>query len=222
MTTAGPAAPAEPTSSSPGPAAARARSVRSARLRAERLRLALVGLVLAVLGIVGLLLGTGVLGDGGSVTDPDLVANAGRTPVLSAVIAGLVGVVLAGLGGLWLQRSLRRTTAPDLPLTPDEGWGAGTLVVRGVALAEAARTDAEQVAGVASARARLIGTTAEPVLVLDLVLRRGADLSAVWGGVEQRVLGPARATVERAELLTAVHVEVESTPSATTATARVA
>jgi hypothetical protein len=147
-------APDPVTTTDPGPAAARARSVRTARLRAERLRLAAVGGVLAVLGVLGLLLGTGLLGDGGAVADPDLVSGAGRNPVLSAAVAALVGVVLAALGGLWLVRSLRRTPAPDLALAGAEGWGEGTILVRGAALAEAARTDAEQVPGVAQARAR--------------------------------------------------------------------
>jgi hypothetical protein len=225
-----PADPAEPapspapdpvTPAAPGPAAARARSVRTSRLRAERLRLATVGGVLAVLGVLGLLLGTGPLGDGGPVADPDLVSRAGRTPVLSAIVAALVGVVLAGLGGLWLVRSLRRTSAPDLTLAVPEGWGDGTVLVRGAALAEAARTDAEQVPGVAQARARLLGTAAAPVLVLDLVLHRGADLGTVLQGVEQQVLVAARTTVERDELPTAVHVEVEASPGAGATTARV-
>lgn len=214
-------APDPVTTTDPGPAAARARSVRTARLRAERLRLAAVGGVLAVLGVLGLLLGTGLLGDGGAVADPDLVSGAGRNPVLSAAVAALVGVVLAALGGLWLVRSLRRTPAPDLALAGAEGWGEGTILVRGAALAEAARTDAEQVPGVAQARARLLGTATAPVLVLDLVLHRGADLVTVWRGVEQRVLRPARTTVERDELSAAVHVEVQDSPGAGATTARV-
>ena len=218
----GSAAPLDGPSTRPGPAAARARSVRSARLRAERLRLAVVGTVAAVLGVLGLLLGTGLLGGSAAVADPDLVAGARRNPVLSALVAVAIGLVLAGLGGLWLYRSLRRTTAPDLQLDPPEGWGEGTVVVRGAALAEAARADAEHVAGVASARARLLGSTAEPVLVLDLILCRGADLGAVWRGVEHQVLETARATVELAELPTAVHVEVESAPSSAGGAARVA
>ena len=212
---------AGPAASGPGPAAARARSVRRARLRGERVRLALVGAVLVVLGVLGLLLGTGLLGGGGVVADPDLLSRAGRTPVLSAVTALVVGVVLAGLGGLWLVRSLRRSTAPDLALAMGPDWGGGTVVVRGAALAEAARTDAEDVPGVASARARLLGTATEPVLVLDLVLHRGADLAAVWRGVAQQVLAPARTTVQRAELPTAVHVEVESALGGSAPAARV-
>ena len=196
--------------------------MRCARLRAERRRLALVGTVAAVLGVLGLLLGTELLDSSAAVVNPDLVAGAGRNPVLSALVAVAVGLVLAGLGGLWLHRSLRRSTAPNLQLDPPSGWGEGTVVVRGAALAEAARADAEQVAGVASARARLLGSTAEPVLVLDLVLRRGADLGSVWRNVEHQVLAPARATVALAELPTAVHVEVELAPSSTGRAARVA
>ena len=206
----------------PGPAAAHALNVRCSRLRAERRRLALAGSVVAVLGVLGLLSGTELLDSSAAVVNPDLVAGAGGHTVVSALVAVTVGLVLAGLGGLWLHRSLRRTIAPDLQLDPPEGWGEGTVVVRGTALAEAARADAEHVAGVVSARARLLGSTAEPVLVLDLVLRRGADLGAVWRNVEHQVLAPARATVELAELPTAVHVEVESAPSSTGVPARVA
>lgn len=206
----------------PGPAAARALHVRCSRLRAERRRLALVGTVAAVLGVLGLLLGTELLDSSAAVVNPDLVAGARRNPPLSALVAAAIGLVLAGLGGLWLHRSLRRTTAPDLQLDPPSDWGEGTVVVRGAALADAARADAEHVAGVASARARLLGSTAEPVLVLDLVLHRGADLGAVWRNVELQVLAPVRATVELTELPTAVHVEVESTPSSTGVAVRVA
>lgn len=102
------------------------------------------------------------------------------------------------------------------------GLALVVLTLRGSRADVELRTDVEQVAGVASARARLLGTPEEPVLVLDLVLRRGADLAAVCRGVEEHVLVPARATVERAELPTAVHLEVESDPGASAATARVA
>lgn len=205
-----------------GSAAARARSVRGARARAERARLALVGVVLVVLGVLGLLLGTALPGRGTVLTEPDLLAHPGHNPVLSALLGVAAGLVLVGLGGLWLYRSLRRTTAPDLKLVAPEGWGAGTIVVRGAAVAEAARTDAEGVAGVASARARLRGTPTEPVLVLDLVLRRDADLATVWAAVEQHVLAPARTTVERAGLPASVHVEVAAAPSARPRPVRVA
>ncbi len=177
---------------------------RSARL--DRTLLTLLALLLLGGGVVALLVGTGVLG-----------AARARRPVLDPIavdflrsyrIAAIVlGVLLVAVGLWWALRSLRPEPKPDLVLDDSAG---GELTVTSSALADAIKADAISVQGVERARARLVGNEDDPALRLTLWLQQGADLRAVWEGLDQQVLSRARQALGLSRLPTAIRLELDA------------
>ena len=181
---------------------------RSARL--DRTLLTLLALLLLAGGVIVLLVGTGQLGTGRArrpVLDP-IAVDFLRSYLLYARIGAIVlGVLLLVLGLWWMLRSLRPEPKPDLVLDDSAG---GEFTVTSSALSDAIKTDATSVQGVERARARLVGTEHDPALRLILWLQQGADLRAVWEGLDQQVLSRARQALGLSRLPTAIRLELDA------------
>lgn len=191
------------------------RESRAAVARSERLdRLAVggFGALAAAAGGAALVVSAGWLGKPRAsrpLADPIALdwLRAHQTWVQAGALA--VGVLLV-VFGLWLAaRTLRPELRPDLVLEDDE-TAAGGLLVTAQAIAEAIQADAESVSGVAEARVRVVQVDATPALRLQLWLRHGADVHAVWSELDKRVLTRARESLEIPAIPTAIRLELGS------------
>ncbi|GAA0625575.1 hypothetical protein GCM10010174_51230 [Kutzneria viridogrisea] len=182
----------------------------AARARSYRLERGLTGTtgVLALLaGAAAVVVGMGLLGEFRAqrpVADPIALDFLRQYPEVTKGVAIALGVLLFVLGLRWAFRSLRVELRPDLVL--DRTAGNGLRVVSG-AVAEAVRSDAEGIDGVAKARVRLVGDEQHPALRIRLSLTDGAEVRAVWQELD-KVLGNAKSCLGVAELPTAVHLEL--------------
>jgi hypothetical protein len=178
--------------------------------RLNRVMLIVIGTIALLAGVGGVLLGTGVLGArfkhraviDGNVSD--FVND--REQWLWWTIGG-VALLLALLAIYWLVVQLRteRIGSLELPASRDGGNRMSTG-----ALADAVRQEAEQLPGVARARARLVHESEDPQLLLAVAIRTGADLAAVQSALDADVLSHARAAVGRESLRTFLRVEMDT------------
>ncbi|WP_424185257.1 alkaline shock response membrane anchor protein AmaP [Actinokineospora sp. G85] len=176
--------------------------------RTERVVISLVGVIALALGALALVVGAGWVGSFRAlrpVLDPIAVRTLGDWPNLARGVAIGAGVLLAVLGVLLVLRTLRPERHPDLAL--DESAGSGLVVAAG-AIAEAISTDAEQVGGVARARATVVGDPETPALRLSVWLAEGARVKDVWRELDASVLSRARESLGVESLPTAVRVEM--------------
>lgn len=156
----------------------------------------------AILGLLALLAGVGaVVLNARHVDRPVLDPTAldwARDHLLWVRIGLLVvGLLLVVVGLRWAWRAATPERHPDLTLDHH-------LVVTSSAIADAVKSDVEQVDGVTSAQVKVIG---EPALRMKLTLRQGADVRAVWRELDA-VLGRARETLGIAVLPTAVRLDL--------------
>ena len=108
--------------------------------------------------------------------------------------ADLAALILALLALRWLLALLFSTDrAGDLPITPGGSAGRTTLAAR--ALTEAVAEETESYRGVSSARARLLGDSANPELVVTAALEETADFAALRQRIETAALTHARSSV---------------------------
>lgn len=176
----------------------------------ERTVISLLGLLLVAGGVIALLVGFEVLGTPRAqrpVLDPLAVQTLRAYPLASRIVAIAVGLLLLLLGLLWAFRSLRPERRPDLLLEADDD---SSVRVTSSAATGAVTADAEQLAGVGRAKARLVGTAAHPALRLTLWLTDGADVRDVWREVEDTVLSRARRALGVDTLPTAIRLELDS------------
>jgi hypothetical protein len=202
----------------------RAAVARSQRL--DRLTVGGIGALAAAGGAAALVVSAGWLGRPRAsrpLADP-MALQWLRAHQLWAQVGALVAGVLLVLLGLWLaSRTLRREPRPDLVLEVDGNPGetaagetaagetaAGGLLVTAHAVTEAIRVDAESVSGVAEARARVVRIGDTPALRLQLWLRHGADVHAVWSELDKRVLTRARESLGVPAIPTAIRLELGS------------
>ncbi len=180
---------------------------RSARL--DRALLTLLALLLLAGGVIALLMGTGVLGAGRArpVVDPIAVDFLRRNLLYARITTIVLGVLLVALGTWWVLRSVHPEPKPDLVLDDSAGT---EFTVTSSALADAIKADAMSVDGVERARARLVGNEEDPALRLTLWLQQGADLRAVWEGLDQQVISRARQALGLSRLPTAVRLELDA------------
>lgn len=190
----------------------RAAVARSERL--DRLAVGVFGALAAAAGGAALVVSAGWLGKPRAsrpLADPIALGwlRAHQTWVQVGALA--VGVLLV-VFGLWLaSRTLRPEPRPDLVLEGgDDETAAGGLLVTAQAIAEAIQADAESVSGVAEARARVVRVNATPALRLQLWLRHGADVHAVWSELDKRVLTRARESLGVPAIPTAIRLELGS------------
>jgi len=188
----------------------RAAVARSERL--DRLTVGGIGALAAAAGAAALVVSAGWLGRPRAsrpLADPIALQWLQAHQPWAQVGALVVGVLLV-LFGLWLaSRTLRPEPRPDLVLE-DDAETAGGLRVTAQAIAEAIRADAESVSGVAEARARVVRVNDTPALRLQLRLRHGADVHAVWSELDKRVLTRARESLGVSAIPTAIRLELGS------------
>jgi hypothetical protein len=177
---------------------------------AERTLTIVAGLVAALAGAAALVVGLGWLGrfrGHRSLVDPMAVRWLGDHALYARIGALVLGVLLLVLGLWWFFRSLRPEPRPDLQL--DETPGA-ELTVTSAAIAGAVQADAEDIAGVTRARARAVGSKAEPALRVTLWLSEDTDVRRVWSDLDTYVLTRARESLGLDVLPTAVRLELDT------------
>jgi hypothetical protein len=178
---------------------------RSARL--DRLVIGTLGALAAAAGTAALVVGAGWLGTVRSrrpLADPIALDWLRAYQVWAQVAALLAGAVLVAFGVWWALRAVRPEPRPNLVLEDT----ADSLRVTATAIADAIRADAENVSGVAEARARVVRVGNTPALRLQLWLRHGADVRTVWGELDQQVLARAREALGVPSIPTAVRLEL--------------
>lgn len=175
--------------------------------RTSRVVLTIVGLIALAVGVAGILAGTGVFGSNiehQHLTDNDVsryFSHHGNW--LWPAIAGAAFVIVI-LSLIWLLRVLFSTDrAGDISVAataPAGGGAAGQTTLRTSALTKAVVQEIESYHGVASARARVLGDTAEPTLAVNVTAIRRADLSGLVQRIESEALSHARSALERDDL----------------------
>jgi hypothetical protein len=181
----------------------------------DRTLTTVLGLVLVAAAVLALLVGYRVLGVFRAqrpLIDPLLVSWIARHPDAARWITIGVGVVLFVLGVAWTLRSLRPEPHPDVALSVVPG---DRLTVEHSAVCDAVRADAEEIAGVARARVRLVGTPERPALRISLSLVEGTDVHDVWADLDGRVLARARQAFGVSALPAAVRLELDATSAPT-------
>ncbi|CCH29214.1 alkaline shock response membrane anchor protein AmaP [Actinosynnema sp. NPDC047251] len=156
----------------------------------------------AILGTIALLAGVGAVVLNARHVDRPLfdptALDWAREHLLLVRIGALVaGLVLVVVGLRWAWRAATPERHPDLALDHH-------VVVTSGAIADAVKSDVEQVDGVTSAQVKVIG---EPALRLKVTLGQGADVRAVWRELDG-VLARARETLGVSVLPTAVRLDL--------------
>jgi hypothetical protein len=194
--------------SAPVTTAARKATARAAG--AQRTLVGLIGLLGLAAGTAALVVGFGLLGANRAVRpvlDPIALDTLRPPEPLARAVALVVGIVLLVLGLLWAARALAPERRPNLVLDPSPDR---RLEVSASAIAGALRADAETIDGVTRARARMVGTTAIPVLRLDLWLEKGTDVRDVYHHLDTGVLTRARDSLGVESLPTAIRIELDA------------
>jgi len=194
--------------SAPATTAARKATVRAAG--AQRTLVGLIGLLGLAAGAAALVVGFGLLGANRAVRpvlDPIALDTLRTHQTLARAVAIAAGVVLLVLGLLWAARALAPERRPDLLLDPSPDR---RLEVSASAIAGALRADAETIDGVTRVRSRMVGTTAIPVLRLDLWLEDGTDVRDVYHNLDTGVLTRARDSLGVESLPTAIRIELDA------------
>lgn len=171
----------------------------------NRTVLLLLALVLVAGGVLTLLVGIGqlVLQPGSPLVPGDAVDRLVQRPWLWWVGAG-AALVAAVLGLVWLIAQLRTDGVAGLDLEVP-GADGGITTVRSSGLTEAVEVDAESIAGVERAHARVAGHR-ERRVELTVVLTEDADITRVRREVEERTVAHLRGALDAPGL--PVHVEL--------------
>ncbi len=191
-------------------AATAARKATARAAGAQRTLVGLLGLLCLAAGAAALLVGSGLLGvnrAARSVLDPIVLDTLRAYPSLARGVAIVAGVLLFILGLWWAVRALAPERRPNLLLDPSPDH---RLEISASAIADAVRADAETLAGVSRARARMVGTSANPVLRLDLWLEDGTDVRDVYHDLDTGVLTRARESLGVESLPTAIRIELDA------------
>lgn len=202
--------------SAPRSSALRTRS-RSAVARSaagDRSLVVLVGLLLLALGALVALLSFGVFGAGRAarpLLDPVVVEALRAQPLVARLVAIGAGLLLVVLGLVRAARSLRPERRPDVVL--DRGPETA-IQVDARAAADAVAGQAEGLAGVGRARARVVGTEAAPAVRVTVWLRDDADVAEVCRLLDEEVLDGLRTSLGMPRLPVAVRLELDRTPTA--------
>ncbi|GAA4037125.1 hypothetical protein GCM10022247_73680 [Allokutzneria multivorans] len=178
--------------------------------RAERVLTSLFGLLAVAAGALAIVVGLGWLGtfrSQRSVFDPLLAEWIAANPQWTKLIGIGLGIVLLVVGLLWTVRSLRPERQPDMLLSSS---AAGRLKVTSGAVTDAVSADAESLAGVSRAKARLVGSAEEPALRLYLWLADGTDIRRIWQTLDTDVLARARSALGVDHLPTAIRLELDT------------
>ncbi|HEY0814367.1 MAG TPA: alkaline shock response membrane anchor protein AmaP [Pseudonocardia sp.] len=169
----------------------------------------LIGLVLLAVGVGVTLLSYGVFDTSRAarpLLDPIIVVAVASNLMLWRAIAIVGGIVLAVLGLVWVARSMRPEPRPDVVL---DGGPNTTILVSSGAAAEAVATQVGTLAGVARAKARLVGSTAAPALRVTLWLTDDAEVRGVLRRLDEEVLATVCSALDLSALPAGVRLAVE-------------
>lgn len=192
----------------------RSRSAVARSAGGDRSLAVLVGVVLLAAGVLVALLSFGLFGAaraGRPLLDPMIVDWMRAQPLPARLIAIGTGVVLTALGLVWAARSVRPEPQPDIAVAAP----ADTEIrVMSGAVGDAVAEQAQALAGVGKARARMVGSTRAPALRVTLWLADDCHVADVLDALETQVLAPARSSLGLAELAVAVRLELDNPPPA--------
>lgn len=190
-----------------------ARSARRAVARSaggSRWGITLLGLVLLAAGVLTVLLTLGVFGANRPerpLLDPMISQFLGTYQLWARIAAIVLGVLLLVLGLNWAVRSLRPERRPDLVL---DGGPDTDIRVSASAAADAVSEGASGLAGVARARARMVGTAGAPAVRATVWVTDEADVADICRRLDGEVLVQVREALGLAALPVAVRLELEA------------
>jgi hypothetical protein len=170
--------------------------------RTNRAMLVLFAVLLLAVGMIGALTSFGAFG--GLVEHAHLFANPvgiyiGHHGVWLWPVIAAAGLLMAVLALRWLAVLLFSTDRTDhIRLPGDHSTGRTTLL--GAALIDAITEEIRAYPGVHSAKARLIGDTTSPDLVIETTLEQSADLSALRQRIETNAVAHARQALDNPNL----------------------
>lgn len=174
--------------------------------QANRTGLILLGVVLLGVGGVGLARGAGLFGDETTqVFSSDVRSfaddNAWFWPVIAAA-----AVVLALLGLLWLIAQIRTHRVPELAMEPDPDGGRTRLSAK--AVTGALQNEIEDYPGVRRVRARLLGSSRNPELRLNVTYGQRADPAELRRRIQDEGVPRLCAALERDSVPTVVRLRL--------------
>lgn len=170
--------------------------------RTNRTALILFALVLIAIGVIGALTGFGAFG--ATAQQAYLFANpvgdyVGRQGAWLWLVIAAITVVVVLLALRWLMVLLFSTDrAGDLRITAGDSAERTTLLP--AALTDAVAEEIENYPGVHSARARLIGDSSAPDLVIETTVEHTADPGALRRRIEHNAVAHARQALQDPEL----------------------
>ncbi|MFD0900986.1 alkaline shock response membrane anchor protein AmaP [Actinomadura sediminis] len=182
--------------------------------RANRTGLILLGVVLLAAGGAGLARGAGLFGDETTrVLSPDVRRfaedNAWFWPAIAAA-----AVVLALLGVLWLIGQVRTRRVPELAMEPDPDGGRTSLSAK--AVTGALEREIERYPGVRRVRARLLGSSRDPELRLNVTYGHRADAADLRRRIQEEGVPRLCAALERDTVPTVVRLRLVAKDEPTT------
>lgn len=214
MTTAADTTPTTGATPPPAPAPRGAsRSARRAIARSaggSRWGITLLGLVLLAAGVLTVLLTLGVFGTNRPqrpLLDPMITSVLGVNPLVSRVVAIVVGLLLVVLGLVWAVRSLRPERKPDLVL---DGGPGTDIRVSASAAADAVADGASGLPGVTRARARMVGSATAPAVRATVWVSDEADVADICRRLDGEVLVQVRDALGLTALPVAVRLELDA------------
>ena len=178
--------------------------------RTNRVVLTLFGLIILLAGAFGLTASAG--GFGKTYASRALIANQASTFIGAHgswfwPAAAAVCLLIALLSLRWIVALLLSTDrAGDITITRSSR--EGTTIMRPAALTGAVTREIETYHGAGSAKARVLGDPASPVLAVTVTASRSADLAALRNRIESEALSHARRALGKPDLPIQLDIDV--------------
>lgn len=180
--------------------------------RINRIVLILLGSIFLGAGVVGLLVAAGVFGQSAAHT---ALVTAGMRDYAHDNASWYWGAfaggafLVAALALIWLFAQSGSSRVSSLQLETDRSRGATRL--QSSALTSALEDDVTTYHGVNDATARLLGTSREPLLRLDVALDQSADIGAIREQLETQAIPRVRQAASVLDLPVWLRLEIAST-----------
>jgi hypothetical protein len=180
--------------------------------RINRILLILLGAIFLAAGVIGLLVATGVFGQTAAhtqlVTDGmQQYAHDNAGWYWGAFAGG--AFLVAALALIWLFAQSGSSRVSSLQLEIDRSRGATRL--QSSALTGALEDDVTTYHGVNDATARLLGSSREPLLRLDVALDESADIGAIRERLEKQAIPRVRQAASVHDLPVWLRLEIATT-----------